>query len=127
MAPNNLLSIKQAAEFLGGISVQTLYGWVCDRLIPFVKVGRRDMFRPEDLIKFIERRSVQARTTAWPKRSRGVRKQKTLTSSTSSSPFNFQGFPLDGVPNGTYEMVIPDGPIPGCRFTMTLNVDPPWG
>jgi excisionase family DNA binding protein len=126
MAPNKLLSIKEAAEFLG-ISVQTLYGWCCKRLIVFVKVGRRDMFRQEDLNEFVERRRVQSRTMVWSKRSRAARKQNTMPFSSPSlhSPFNVPWFSFEGVPDGTYEYASPDDQGLGCRFSLILNLAHP--
>lgn len=55
-----LLSVAQAAEFLG-ISVHTLRGFVSKRKIPFTKVGRRCLFNPASLIKFVEENTVQPR------------------------------------------------------------------
>jgi excisionase family DNA binding protein len=69
MAPENLLSVREAAAYLG-ITVSTLYGWTCHRLITFVKVGRLVKFRLADLEAYVERRSVQARKNYSPKRFR---------------------------------------------------------
>jgi excisionase family DNA binding protein len=126
MAQNKLLSVKEAAEFLG-ISIQTLYGWCCKRLIVFVKVGRRDMFRQEDLNEFVERRRVQSRTTVWPRRSRAPRKNKTMPipSSYLPYPFNLPWFSFEGVPDGTYEYASPDDQGLGCRFSLILNLAHP--
>ncbi len=48
-----LLNIRQASQLLG-VSVSTLYGWVWQRRIPFVKVGRTVRFKLEDLEKYIQ-------------------------------------------------------------------------
>ena len=48
-----LLSIGQLSQQLG-ISVKTLYGWVCLRQIPYVKMGRLVKFDPRDIAKWIE-------------------------------------------------------------------------
>jgi excisionase family DNA binding protein len=47
-----LLSVVEAAERLN-ISAYTLYGWVSQGRVRSVKLGRRRMFRPEDLEDFI--------------------------------------------------------------------------
>jgi len=50
-----LLDTKQAAQFLG-ISRNTLYEWIIQKKVPYVKVGRLVKFRSEDLQKWLERR-----------------------------------------------------------------------
>lgn len=52
-ARDGLLTIRQAAQYLA-VSVSTLYGWVWQRRIPFVKIGRALRFDPRDLAAFIE-------------------------------------------------------------------------
>lgn len=49
----SLLTIREAAQYLA-VSVSTLYGWVWQRRIPFVKIGRALRFDPRDLAAFIE-------------------------------------------------------------------------
>jgi len=46
--PTRLLNIDQAASFLG-VEKQTLYKWVCQRSIPFVKCGRLTRFDIKEL------------------------------------------------------------------------------
>lgn len=48
-----LLTVQKAAQYLA-VSVSTLYGWVWQRRIPFVKIGRALRFDPHDLKAFIE-------------------------------------------------------------------------
>ncbi len=50
---DKLQNVSQAAELLG-ISTHTIYAWVCQRKIPYVKIGRRVMFRPQDIEAWIE-------------------------------------------------------------------------
>ena len=50
---DGLLTIREAAEYLA-VSVSTLYGWVWQRRIPFIKMGRALRFDPHDLAAFIE-------------------------------------------------------------------------
>ena len=57
-AGQRLLSISQAAYYLG-ISRHTLYGWVSQKRIPYVKVGRRTMFDKKALDKWVEEKSVE--------------------------------------------------------------------
>jgi excisionase family DNA binding protein len=47
-----LLNVQQAAHFLA-VSVPTLYGWVWQRRIPFVKIGRALRFDRRDLAEFV--------------------------------------------------------------------------
>ncbi len=48
-----LINIRQASQLLS-VSVSTLYGWVWQRRIPFVKVGRAVRFEAKDLEQFIQ-------------------------------------------------------------------------
>jgi excisionase family DNA binding protein len=57
---NRLLNNQEAAELLG-ISPFSLRGKVLRREVPFVKIGRRTLFDPADLAKFIEASKVQPR------------------------------------------------------------------
>jgi excisionase family DNA binding protein len=59
---DGLLTVGEGARFLS-ISVSTLYGWVYQRRIPFVKIGRALRFRKCDLEKLIltNRHEAEAR------------------------------------------------------------------
>lgn len=48
-----LLTVQEAARYLA-VSVSTLYGWVWQRRIPFIKMGRAVRFDPGDLKAFVE-------------------------------------------------------------------------
>jgi excisionase family DNA binding protein len=48
-----LLTIRETAQYLA-VSVSTLYGWVWQRRIPFIKIGRALRFDSRDLAAFIE-------------------------------------------------------------------------
>ncbi len=50
---SKLMTVKEAAVFLA-VSTSTLYGWVWQRRIPFVKVGRALRFEWTELQKFIQ-------------------------------------------------------------------------
>lgn len=55
-----LINIHEASKFLS-VSVSTLYGWVWQRRIPFVKLGRAVRFDMADLEKFIEENKLRPR------------------------------------------------------------------
>lgn len=59
---SNLLSRKEAADFLG-VSPDTLAVWACTNRygLPLVKVGRLVKYRLDDLNDFIESRTVGLR------------------------------------------------------------------
>jgi len=54
-----LLNIKETSEYLG-IKKNTLYCWVSQKKIPYVKLGRKTLFDIEDLNKFIEENKIKA-------------------------------------------------------------------
>ncbi len=56
-----LVTAREAARYLS-VSVSTLYGWVWQRRIPFVKVGRALRFDLEDLGNFVEGNKKAPRT-----------------------------------------------------------------
>ncbi|MEW6557876.1 MAG: helix-turn-helix domain-containing protein [Elusimicrobiota bacterium] len=53
-----LLNINEAAEYMG-LSKNTLYAWVCQRRIPFVKCGRLTKFDIRDIDKWIDEKKVK--------------------------------------------------------------------
>ena len=57
---DRLLNNDQAADILN-ISPYSLRGKVSRREVPFVKLGRRVLFRKEDLMELIEKCTVQPR------------------------------------------------------------------
>ena len=54
-----LVTVNDAAKYLA-VSVSTLYGWVYQRRIPFVKVGRALRFEVTELDDFIRRNRTQS-------------------------------------------------------------------
>ena len=61
-SPNaRLVNVQHAAQYLA-VSVSTLYGWVYQRRIPFVKVGRALRIDVSDLDQFIESNRIRPRT-----------------------------------------------------------------
>ena len=57
MADSNLIDINALAARLG-ISVNTVYSWVCQRKIPYVKIGRLVKFDQRDINAWVEQRKV---------------------------------------------------------------------
>ncbi len=55
---STLLSIDEAANFLN-LTGHTLRSWVHQKRLPFIKLGSRVLFRPEDLESFINSNAVQ--------------------------------------------------------------------
>ena len=62
-AQEGLVDIAEAARVLG-VSVSTLYGWVWQRKIAFVKMGRAVRFEQSVLREFIDQNRVQPRHLA---------------------------------------------------------------
>lgn len=60
-----LLDVSQAAEFLA-VTVSTLYGWVWQRKISFVKLGRALRFDVADLERFVDQNRVRPRRNGQP-------------------------------------------------------------
>jgi excisionase family DNA binding protein len=58
--PGSLLTVEEAAQRLG-VSKYTLRGWVSQRRIPYVKIGRRTLFSPTDLDNLIKTSTVEPR------------------------------------------------------------------
>jgi excisionase family DNA binding protein len=56
-----LLTVREAAQYLA-ISASTLYGWVWQRRIPFVKVGRAVRFDLVELEEFVDANRVRSRS-----------------------------------------------------------------
>ncbi len=56
---SKLLTVQDAARYLA-VSTSTLYGWVWQRRIAFVKVGRALRFDLADLQEFIRVNRIQA-------------------------------------------------------------------
>ncbi len=54
-----LITIKEANEYLG-ISVNTLYSWVSQKIIDYVKIVRLTKFDLKVIDKYIENNSVEA-------------------------------------------------------------------
>jgi len=53
-----MLSVKEVAILLG-VKRITIYGWVSERRIPFIKVGARTMFDPREIERWLEVTTVR--------------------------------------------------------------------
>lgn len=60
MLEKRVLSVRETAKMLG-ISIHTLYSWVSQRRIPFVKLGRRTEFDIKDLEDWIDENKTRQR------------------------------------------------------------------
>jgi excisionase family DNA binding protein len=56
----NLLDSKEAAKEMK-ISIHTLRAWTYQKRLPVVKLGRKSLFRREDIENFVSRSTVQAK------------------------------------------------------------------
>lgn len=56
----NLLDSKEAAREMK-ISIHTLRAWTYQKRLPVVKLGRKSLFRREDIENFVSRSTVQAK------------------------------------------------------------------
>ena len=52
------LGIKGVSEYLG-VTVNTLYSWVCQKRIPYIKVGRLVRFDMDKIQKWLELNTVE--------------------------------------------------------------------
>ena len=55
-----LLSVDELSELLG-VSVHTIYSWVAQGRLPLVKVGKRTMFQPGEIERWVAERSSSER------------------------------------------------------------------
>lgn len=60
MADQTLVSIAHVSEHLG-VKVNTVYSWVNQRKIPYVKVGRLIKFDLQDINQWVAERKVMAK------------------------------------------------------------------
>jgi excisionase family DNA binding protein len=58
--PAQLVNVSEAAQFLA-VSPSTLYGWVWQRRISYIKVGRAVRFDMADLERFVAENRIRAR------------------------------------------------------------------
>ena len=61
MIDRKLVGIKELAEYLG-IKTDTLYSWIYQRKIPYVKVGRLVKFDSIQIDEWLSKNSVQEYT-----------------------------------------------------------------
>jgi excisionase family DNA binding protein len=53
-----LLNVKELAARLG-LAEYTVYEWVSEKRIPYTKVGRRTMFDPAEIARWLEQHTVR--------------------------------------------------------------------
>jgi excisionase family DNA binding protein len=53
------MTVPQLAEYLQ-ISKSTIFSWIYQRKIPYSKIGRRVMFKREDIVQWCEDKKVKA-------------------------------------------------------------------
>ena len=59
-----LLSVNEVAEYLG-ITVNTVYGWVHIKKIPYIKMGRLLKFDQAKIDEWIDKQSVDLVDKYW--------------------------------------------------------------
>ena len=67
---NEIMSIKQASEFLH-ISIQTIYGKTCPRKIPHFKRGKKLYFKRDELLEWLtqdKRKTTDEIIREWEKK-----------------------------------------------------------
>jgi excisionase family DNA binding protein len=55
-----LLDMDQVSEILN-TPKETIYGWRSQKKIPFIKIGRRALFHPQDVLEFILKNRIPAK------------------------------------------------------------------
>ena len=56
---DNLINVETTAEVLG-VAPKTVRNWVSVRFIPYVKLGRRVMFRPKSLELWLNKKEYKS-------------------------------------------------------------------
>ena len=54
-----LVDVNELAEYLGNVKVGTIYSWVSQKRIPYIKVGALLRFDLEAIDKWIEEKAVE--------------------------------------------------------------------
>jgi excisionase family DNA binding protein len=61
-----LLSVDEVSEYTG-LSINTLYAWVSQKKIPFVKIGRLTKFDRKDIDSWIDSNKNEVRSFDLPR------------------------------------------------------------
>jgi excisionase family DNA binding protein len=61
----SLLSVPQVARMLG-VSVHTIYAWAAEERIPLIKLGKRTLFDPDEIRRWVSERSIRERDPSNP-------------------------------------------------------------
>ena len=81
MAESDLLTVTEAASLIR-LKPSTVRAWVLRRRIPYVKVGRRVLFRRSDLEALITSSVVPART----ENAKETKQQRKVSSNADQNP-----------------------------------------
>lgn len=54
----DLLSVSEVARRLG-VSVHTIYAWAAEGRLPLVKLGKRTLFDPDEIQRWVSERSFR--------------------------------------------------------------------
>lgn len=65
-----LIDINQLAEYIG-VSTHTIYLWVSQRKIPYVKLGRNLRFRVDDIEQWIEENLYEQKAELYAQKGTG--------------------------------------------------------
>jgi excisionase family DNA binding protein len=60
-----LLTVKEAARYTG-LSVHTLYSWIWQKRVPYIKLGRAVRFDVDDLDRLIQLQRVEPESKLLP-------------------------------------------------------------
>jgi excisionase family DNA binding protein len=61
---SELVNTTEAAGFLR-VSIHTVRAWTYQRRLPVVRLGRRVLFRKEDLEAMVEKNTKEAKEASW--------------------------------------------------------------
>ena len=56
---DNLINLETVSEVLG-VAPKTIHNWVYLRKLPYIKVGRKVMFRPKSLENWLNRKEIKS-------------------------------------------------------------------
>lgn len=56
LMPPLLVDEREARRLLGNVSTKSLFNWRCHAGLPYVRLGKRVMYCPTDLLRWIEQR-----------------------------------------------------------------------
>ena len=54
-----LLDISEVSDIIG-VQINTLYSWIHQKRIPYIKIGRLVKFKPSDIDAWLKEKSIHA-------------------------------------------------------------------